>query len=88
MPEGSYAVMRHSRGLHPYRIKDTACSGAGGDIRTAPRRIGLTAPVGLPILRRVYGLGRQLEHDVTKKDRRFIPADLEHGHGPGDAITL
>jgi hypothetical protein len=33
-------------------------------------------------------LGGQLEHDVTEQDRRFIPAHLEQGHGPGDAIML
>jgi hypothetical protein len=74
--------------LHPHRVKDTTRRCAGGDIRTASRCIGLTAPVSLPILRRVYGLDGQLEHDVTEKDGRFIPTHLEQGHRPGDAIML
>jgi hypothetical protein len=74
--------------LHPHRVKDTARCGAGGDIRAAPSRIGLTAPVGLSILGCVYGLDGQLEHDITEQDCRFIPAHLEQGHGPGDAIML
>src|SRR5262245_57782961 len=36
----------------------------------------------------MYGLDGELEHGVTEKDRRFIPADLEQGHGPRDAIML
>jgi hypothetical protein len=74
--------------LHPHRVKNTARCRAGGDIRAASRRIGLTAPVGLPILRRMHGLGGELEHGVTEQDRRLIPADLEQGHGPRDAIML
>ena len=74
--------------LHPHCIKDTARCSPGGDIRAASRRIGLTAPVGLPILRRMHGLGGELEHGVTEQDCRFIPADLEQGHGPRDAIML
>jgi hypothetical protein len=36
----------------------------------------------------MYGLDGQLEHGVTEQDRRLIPADLEQGHGPRDAIML
>ena len=73
---------------HPHRVKDTACRRTCGDIRAASCRIGLTAPVGLSILRRMHGLGGELEDGVTEQDRRFISAELEQGHRPGDAIVL
>jgi hypothetical protein len=74
--------------LHPHRVKDTTCRRTGGDIGAASCRSGLTAPVGLAILRGMDGLDGELEHSITEEDRRFIPADLEQGHGPRKAIVL
>src|SRR5262249_62097776 len=76
------------RFLHPCGIKDTACRLTRGDGWAMPVSIGPAAPISLPVLGGVYGLGGQGHHRVADAYYDLVRSRLEQCHRPRDAILL